>query len=464
MALLIIGGAAAILLLLALILIARLHPFLALILVATGVAVAAGVPVTELANAIEGGLGKTLGHVAVIIALGAMIGRLIELSGGAQVLANRLIERFGDKRVPLAMVCTAFGVGIPVFFEVGVMMLMPLLYGLARTRGMALVVIGLPVCAVLLVVHALLPPHPGMVAVAGELGIDIGRLLLLGLPVALATGAATVLAASRLTRRPYSMTADIVVDEAAELGQATRSRPHDPQHHHEPARLGSGAPPRAGLVAGLIALPIVLILAGTVAQILLPAGAIGRSALMFLGIPYVALLLGLLLCAYLLGIRRGARLATVSEVAGAAIPAVSVVILITGAGGAFAKVLVSTGIGPALATSLQSSGLPLAILAFLLAMLLRAAQGPTTVALMTTAGILAPLVAQASPSANQLALLGLAMGAGGMAVSHVNDAGFWIVTRMLGLNVADGLKSWTVLTTIAGITALGLILVLWQFV
>ncbi|SPR98050.1 GntT/GntP/DsdX family permease [Cupriavidus taiwanensis] len=460
MALLIIGGATAILLLLALILIARLHPFLALILVATGVAVAAGVPVTELANAIEGGLGKTLGHVAVIIALGAMIGRLIELSGGAQVLASRLIERFGDKRVPLAVVCTAFGVGIPVFFEVGVMMLMPLLYGLARTRGIGLVVIGLPVCAVLLVVHALLPPHPGMVAVAGELGIEIGRLLLLGLPVALVTGAATMLAASRLTRRSFSMAADI----AAELGQATRSRPHDPQHHHEPARLGSGAPPRAGLVAGLIALPIVLILAGTVAQILLPAETIGRSALMFLGIPYVALLLGLLLCAYLLGIRRGARLATVSEVAGAAIPAVSVVILITGAGGAFAKVLVSTGIGSALATSLQSSGLPLAILAFLLAMLLRAAQGPTTVALMTTAGIIAPLVAQASPSANQLALLGLAMGAGGMAVSHVNDAGFWIVTRMLGMNVADGLKSWTVLTTIAGITALGLILVLWQFV
>ncbi|UDM51115.1 gluconate:H+ symporter [Cupriavidus sp. MP-37] len=460
MALLILGGTTAILLLLALILIARVHPFLALILVATGVAVAAGVPVTELANAIEGGLGKTLGHVAVIIALGAMIGRLIELSGGAQMLANRLIERFGDKRVPLAMVCTAFGVGIPVFFEVGVMMLMPLLYGLARTRGIALAAIGLPVCAVLLVVHALLPPHPGMVAVAGELGIDIGRLLLLGLPVALVTGVVTVLAASRLSRRPFAMAADI----ARELGQATRSLPHEPQVHHEPARLGSGAPPGAGLVAGLIALPIVMILAGTVAQILLPPGTVGRSLLMFLGIPYVALLLGLLLCAYLLGIRRGARLATVSEVAGAAIPAVSVVILITGAGGAFAKVLVSTGIGPALATSLQSSGLPLAILAFLLAMLLRAAQGPTTVALMTTAGIIAPLVAQASPGANHLALLGLAMGAGGMAVSHVNDAGFWIVTRMLGLNVADGLKSWTVLTTIAGIAALGSVLVLWQFV
>ncbi|XYJ88925.1 Inner membrane permease ygbN [Cupriavidus necator] len=124
----------------------------------------------------------------------------------------------------------------------------------------------------------------------------------------------------------------------------------------------------------------------------------------------------------------------------------------------------STGIGPALATSLQSSGLPLAVLAFLLAMLLRAAQGPTTVALMTTAGIIAPLVAQASPGPNHLALIGLAMGAGGMAVSHVNDAGFWIVTRMLGLSVGDGLRSWTVLTTLAGIAALGLILLLWQFV
>ncbi|WP_439668216.1 Gluconate permease [Cupriavidus necator] len=457
MAILIFGGAAAILLLLALILIAKLHPFLALILVATGVAVVAGVPVSQIADAVEGGLGKTLGHVAVIIAFGAMIGRMIELSGGAQVLANRLIERFGDKRVPLAMACTAFGVGIPVFFEVGVMMLMPLVYGLTRTRGIPLVVIGLPVCAVLLVVHALLPPHPGMVAVAGELGIEIGRLLLIGLPVALVTGLVTFLASRRLTRRPFHMAADI----AAEVGQATGSTP---KVHAASASLGSGAPPGARLVAGLIALPIVLILAGTLAQVLLPQGFFGRSALMFLGIPYVALLLGLMLCAYLLGTRRGAPLATVSEVAGAAIPTVSVVILITGAGGAFAKILVSTGIGPALATSLQSSGLPLAVLAFLLAMLLRAAQGPTTVALMTTAGIIAPLVAQASPGPNHLALIGLAMGAGGMAVSHVNDAGFWIVTRMLGLSVGDGLRSWTVLTTLAGIAALGLILLLWQFV
>lgn len=253
----------------------------------------------------------------------------------------------------------------------------------------------------------------------------------------------------------------MAADIAAEVGQATGSAP---MVHAASASLGSGAPPGARLVAGLIALPIALILAGTLAQLLLPEGFFGRSALMFLGIPYVALLLGLMLCAYLLGIRRGAPLATVSEVAGAAIPAVSVVILITGAGGAFAKILVSTGIGPALATSLQSSGLPLAVLAFLLAMLLRAAQGPTTVALMTTAGIIAPLVAQASLGPNHLALIGLAMGAGGMAVSHVNDAGFWIVTRMLGLSVGDGLKSWTVLTTLAGIAALGLILLLWQFV
>lgn len=255
MAILIFGGAAAILLLLALILIAKLHPFLALILVATGVAVVAGVPVSQIADAVEGGLGKTLGHVAVIIAFGAMIGRMIELSGGAQVLANRLIERFGDKRVPLAMACTAFGVGIPVFFEVGVMMLMPLVYGLTRTRGIPLVVIGLPVCAVLLVVHALLPPHPGMVAVAGELGIEIGRLLLIGLPVALVTGLVTFLASRRLTRRPFHMAADI----AAEVGQATGSAP---KVHAASASLGSGAPPGARLVAGLIALPIVLILAG----------------------------------------------------------------------------------------------------------------------------------------------------------------------------------------------------------
>ncbi|KIP98678.1 MULTISPECIES: gluconate:H+ symporter [Pseudomonas] len=442
-------GAGALSILLLLILVVRMPPFVALLLVATGLALAAGVPVEQLTEAIEGGLGKTLGHIAVIIALGAMIGRMVELSGGAEALAGYMVRRFGQRRVPIAMMFTAFGVGIPVFFEVGVIMLMPLAYGLARSRGLRLVSLALPMCAVLLVVHALLPPHPGMVAVAGELGIDIGRMLMLGLPIAGLTSVAIFLASKVLTRRHLAISDDV----AASLTNATSTVSN-----------GSPALPRAGLVASLIALPIALIMLGTLASMLMPENAMGRSLLMFLGIPYVALMVGVLACAYLLGIRRGMPLATVSEVLGSAIPGVAMVILVTGAGGAFARVLVSTGIGGALAEALQSTGLPLLLMAFSVTLLLRAAQGPTTVALMTTAGIIAPLVAEASLSASQLALLGLAMGAGGMALSHVNDPGFWIVTRMLGLSVADGLRTWTPLTTVGGFVALILILLLWPWV
>jgi GntP family gluconate:H+ symporter len=450
-------GVGAILSLLLLILVLKIHPFLSLLLVATGVALAAGVPISQLAESVEGGLGKTLGHIAVIISLGAMIGRMVELSGGAQALAGHLVERFGEKRIPLALVLTAFGVGIPVFFEVGVIMLMPLAYGLARSRSLRLIVIGLPMCMLLLVVHALLPPHPGMVAVAGELHIEIGRMLLLGLPTAALTGVGVFLASRWLTRGHFAMSADIAshVDPVAFASSRNATQANS---------LGEGLPPGAGLIAGLIALPIFLIMLGTSAALLMPEAASGRSLLIFLGIPYVALLVGVLACAYLLGIRRGAPLATVSEVLVAAIPGVAMIILVTGAGGAFAKILVATGIGPALAASLQSTGLPLILLAFSITLLLRGAQGPTTVALMTTAGIIAPLVGEASLSANQLALVGLAMGAGGMALSHVNDPGFWIVTRMLGLSVADGLRSWTVLTTVAGLAALGVILLLWPLV
>ena len=459
-------GVAAIVLLLFLILILRFHPFIALLLVATVVALAGGTKVTDVVAAVEGGMGKTLGHIAVIIALGAMIGRMIDLSGGAEALASGLVRRFGERRIAMALTMAGFGVAIPVFFEVAVIMLMPVAYGLARTRGLRLVPLAIPLCAVILVVHAMLPPHPGAVAVAGELHADIGRMLMFGLPLAAVTAVFVFLAGKVLTRRVFAMSPDI----AAEIGRERllEGRAADREGAlREPvgtALPGHAHAPGVGLVVTLIALPILLILAGTVASLTLEPQSALRAVLTFFGIPYVALLIDVLLCAWLLGVRRGAALATVSEVLGSALPGVAVIILITGAGGAFASVLVSTGIGPALAKLLQSSGLPIVIMGFLVTMLLRGAQGPTTVALMTTAGIIAPMVENAALNPNQLALVALAMGAGGMALSHVNDPGFWIVTRMSGLSVGDGLRTWTVLTTIAGFVALLLIVGLWSFV
>jgi GntP family gluconate:H+ symporter len=214
----------------------------------------------------------------------------------------------------------------------------------------------------------------------------------------------------------------------------------------------------------LILVPIVLIMLGTLVPSVLPSGNVVREVLVVLGTPFVALLVDLLLCAYVLGVRRGWSRQEVADVIGSAIPGIAVVILITGAGGIFAQVLVTSGTGRAVSELLRSTGLPVLGLGFFLTMLLRAAQGPTTVALITTAGIISPVVTQGGFNENQLALICLAMGAGGLSVSHVNDAGFWIVTRLVGLNVADGLRTWTVITTCAGIIGFLLTAILWSYV
>ncbi|MBH3330294.1 transporter [Pseudomonas oryzihabitans] len=482
--LLVLIAAAGIALLLFLVLKYKFQPFVALMLVSILVALAAGVEPSKLVATIEGGMGKILGHIAIIIALGAMIGRIIELSGGAEALAKTLIERFGNRRTPLALTLAGFLVGIPVFFEVGVIVLMPLAYGIARTARKPLIVFALPMCATMLTVHAMLPPHPGAVAAAGQLGADLGRVLLFGLPITAVLALIGWWVAGRMTRRHYPMTDDIRNDvygpqitdtHLQQWGRGQDMAPGLPslgaaavKVDETPAGLAAGLPPAPapgfGLVVTLILLPIVLILLGTLATSWLPAGNLLRDILTVVGAPLVALLIDTLLCAYVLGFRRGWSREQVSDVIGSALPGVAMVILIAGAGGVFGKVLVDTGIGAVVSELLRATGLPVLALGFVLTLLLRAVQGSTTVALVTTAGILGPLIATLDLSANHMALLCLAMGAGGLAVSHINDAGYWIFTKLVGLSVADGLRTWTVLTTLLGCLGFAITLLLWPFV
>lgn len=482
--LLVLIAAAGIALLLFLVLKYKFQPFVALMLVSILVALAAGVEPSKLVATIEGGMGKILGHIAIIIALGAMIGRIIELSGGAEALAKTLIERFGNRRTPLALTLAGFLVGIPVFFEVGVIVLMPLAYGIARTARKPLIVFALPMCATMLTVHAMLPPHPGAVAAAGQLGADLGRVLLFGLPITAVLALIGWWVAGRMTRRHYPMTDDIRNDvygpqitdtHLQQWGRGQDMAPGLPslgaaavKVDETPAGLAAGLPPAPapgfGLVVTLILLPIVLILLGTLATSWLPAGNLPRDILTVVGAPLVALLIDTLLCAYVLGFRRGWSREQVSDVIGSALPGVAMVILIAGAGGVFGKVLVDTGIGAVVSELLRATGLPVLALGFVLTLLLRAVQGSTTVALVTTAGILGPLIATLDLSANHMALLCLAMGAGGLAVSHINDAGYWIFTKLVGLSVADGLRTWTVLTTLLGCLGFAITLLLWPFV
>ncbi|MBI6560429.1 transporter [Pseudomonas syringae] len=480
--LMVVAGAG-IALLLFLVLKYKFQPFVALMLVSIIVALVAGVKPADLVATIEGGMGKTLGHIAIIIALGAMIGRIIELSGGAEALAKTLINRFGNRRTPLALTVAGFMVGIPVFFEVGVIILMPLAYGVARAARKPLLIFALPMCAALLAVHAFLPPHPGAVAAASQLGADLGRVLMLGIPIVAVLCMIGYFVAGRMTRKTYPMTDDIraevygphVTNEDLEawarndysaVREATETRTMGVEE--SASSLASKLPPAPapgfGLIIALILLPIVLILMGTLATAMLPDTSTLRAALTVLGAPLVALLIDTLLCAWLLGSRRGWSRTQVSDVIGSALPGVAMVILIAGAGGVFGKVLVDTGIGAVVSEALRNTGLPVLALGFLLTLLLRAVQGSTTVALVTTAGILSPLIATLDLSDNHLALLCLAMGGGGLAMSHINDAGYWMFTKLAGLNVADGLRTWTVLVTLLGTLGFVITLLLWPFV
>lgn len=480
--LMIIAGAGIALLLL-LVLKYKFQPFVALMLVSIIVALVAGVKPADLVATIEGGMGKTLGHIAIIIALGAMIGRIIELSGGAEALATSLINRFGNKRTPLALTVAGFMVGIPVFFEVGVIILMPLAYGVARAARKPLLIFALPMCAALLSVHAFLPPHPGAVAAAGQLGADLGRMLMFGIPIVAVLCLIGYLIAGRMTRKTYPMTDDIRAEvygphitdqDLVAWANNAYSTSKEATHTRElgleesasslAARLPKAPAPGAGIIIALILLPIVLILLGTLATSMLPADSAVRSVLTVVGAPLVALLIDTLLCAWILGSRRGWSRSQVSDVIGSALPGVAMVILIAGAGGVFGKVLVDTGIGAVVSEALRNTGLPVLALGFLLTLLLRAVQGSTTVALVTTAGILGPLIATLNLSANHMALLCLAMGGGGLAMSHINDAGYWMFTKLAGLNVGDGLRTWTFLVTILGTLGFLMTLLLWPFV
>ena len=425
----------------------KVQPFVALLVAALGVGLAGGIAPAALPGLIEEGVGATLGHVALIIALGAMIGRLVEASGGADRLATELVRLFGPSRAAAGLAAAGLLVGIPVFFEVGVVMLMPLAVGAARTAKKPLPGFALPLCIVLLSVHALLPPHPGAVAAAALLHVDLGRLVLWAAPVTLATAVFGAGLALLLTRGLVPAAAPATERGGDEAGGKDAD---------------TAAPPAAGVVIALIVLPILLILAGSTATLTLPAGSPLRTGLALVGSPFVALLADVLLCAWVLGVRRGWPLQRVADVVGSGLPPVAIVILITGAGGGFAKVLVVSGVGAAVSGALGATGLPLLALAYLLALLLRVAQGPTAVAIIAAAGIVAPALAHAGLGPDKTALLCVALGAGGMFGSHVNDAGFWIVTRLTGLDVAQGLRTWTVLSATCSVFAFTLTALLWR--
>ncbi len=420
----------------------RLHAFLALLLASLFLGLISGMAAGPLLAALQKGVGDVLGFVALVLALGAMLGRLLTASGGADRVAHTLVDWFGPTRVHWAILCAAFLVGIPLFFEIGFVLLVPLVFVVSARVGLAPMKAGMALLAGLSVLHGLVPPHPGPTIAVQAFGADMGKTMLYGLIVALPTAVLTgPLFGSLMSRRvPGRLTVEATA----------------------PALVDPARAPGFALTVATILLPVVLMLLRSTADANCPVGSPLRSSADWLGNPIVALLLALLLALYTLGARSGLGRARVLELLDESLRPIAVIVLIIGAGGGFKQVLIATGVGDVigrLATAHSTSPL---LLAWLVAGAVRIVTGSATVAVITGSGLIAPLLPLYPGVSREL--LVLATGAGSLMLSHVNDAGFWLVKEYFKLSIGETLKTWTLMETLISVLALPMILALSLFV
>lgn len=418
----------------------RLHPFIALIIAAGFLGLTSGMPVEKIVKSFQEGFGSVLGFVGVILALGTMLGKLMAESGGADQIARTLIRAFGKERIQWSMMFAAFLVGIPLFFEIGFVLLIPLVFIVARRTGVSLIKIGIPLLAGLSVVHGLVPPHPGPLLAIGVFGADIGKTILYGLIVALPTAIiAGPLFGSLIAR-------SIPGNPSLELME---------QLAHEPEATNL---PSFGVTLLTVLLPVFLMLLKTSADVMLPEGHIARAWLDMLGHPITALLLALLLALYTFGHARGFDSKRVMKLVDESLAPTAAIVLIIGAGGGFKQMLVASGVGEVIGNLAVQAQISPILLAWLVAALIRIATGSATVATITGAGIVVPVI-ELIPGVNR-ELLVLATGAGSLILSHVNDAGFWLVKQYFNMSVSETFKTWTAMETLLSVVGLVFILLL----
>jgi gluconate:H+ symporter, GntP family len=437
-------AAAAVGVLLTLILRFRLHAFVALALVSLLTALVTGIPFADVVPTLLDGFGKTLASVALLVGFGAMIGRILEVTGGAQVLADRLIEAFGENRAPLALGVASLLFGFPIFFDAGLVVMLPIIFSVAHRFGGSVLTYAFPAAGAFAVMHAFVPPHPGPVAAGDLLGADIGLLVFVGLAIAIPTWfIGAYLYALWIGRRFVLPVPEILGGGSEPVGER----------------------PEFGTVITVLLLPLVLIFLNTGLNTLATAGVVNGDAvwvnlLSMIGQTPVALLITVLVAMWRLG--GGYSKGNLEKIMDRALAPVCAIILVTGAGGMFGGVLRASGIGEALAGSLQNVGLPLIVAAFIISTALRVAQGSATVALTTTAGLMAPTIAATEGmTALDHCFLVIAIACGATVLSHVNDSGFWLVGRFLDMDEKTTLKTWTVMETLLGTIGFGIALVGW---
>ncbi len=425
---------AGIALLLFLVIALRVPAFLALLVTSLLVGLCSGLEPVHVIDSIKNGMGGTLGFVAVVVGLGAILGQILESSGGIERIADSLIRSFGPEKTQWSLGVTGFIVAIPVFFDVAFIILAPLIYGLANRSGRSLLYYAIPLLAGLAITHSFIPPTPGPIAVAELIKADLGWVILFGV----ITGIPAMIIAGPWFGKFISNRIFISV----------------PQSQAGLSSTPNGPSPDFTWVASIILLPLVLIMLATTAPFLFAENGHLLTAISFVGHPFVALTIATIFALIIAHKKCDLSRESLLNIANKGLEPAGVVILITGAGGAFKQVLIDSGVGQMLASVFVEAQFSIFILGFLIAAITRVAQGSATVAMITGAGLIAPIVELQSLSAASLGLLVIAISSGATILSHVNDSGFWLVSRYLGMSEKETLKTWTVMTTLIALTGL----------
>ena len=428
----------------------KLNTFISLIIVSFGVALALGIPAGEIVATIEAGLGGTLGHLALIFGLGAMLGKLIADSGGAQRIAMTLVDKFGRKNIQWAVVAASFIIGIALFFEVGLVLLIPIVFAISRELKISVLYLGIPMTAALSVTHGFLPPHPGPTVIAGEYGANLGEVLLYGIiisvPTVIIAGPLFTKLSKKLVPESFTKTGDI-----SSLGEQKTFKLEET--------------PGFGISVFTALLPVILMSFATIVNLLQKTAGFEDNtvltAIRFIGEAGTAMLISLLAAIYTMGIARKIPIKNIMDSCTAAITHIGMMLLIIGGGGAFKQVLIDGGVGDYVAELFKESTLSPILLAWIIAAILRISLGSATVASLTTAGLVIPMLGQTDVN---LALVVLATGAGSLIASHVNDAGFWMFKEYFGLSMKETFATWTLLETIISVAGLGFVLLINLFV
>jgi GntP family gluconate:H+ symporter len=411
----------------------KINPFIVLMTVSLALALAAGMPPQSIVKSFETGVGTTLGHIAIIVALGTMLGKMMAESGGADRIAHTLIQLFGEKRVPWAMVMVGFLVGLPVFFEVGFVLLVPIAFNVARRTGTSLILVGLPMVAGLSVVHGLVPPHPAAMLAVTAYNADVGRTFLLavlvGVPTAIIAGPLFAkLIAPRIQLDTYNPIAAQLIDDTPKQNL-----------------------PSFGLTVGTMLLPIALMLVGSWADSFSTPQTRLNGILHMIGSADVALLVGAVASFITLGTMRGFSREAILKFSDQCLAPTATITLLIGAGGGFGRILQDSGTSQAIINLALHAHISILFSAWLVAALVRLATGSATVAMTMASGIVAPIALHTGVRPE---LLTIATGAGSLIFSHFNDGGFWIVKEYFGMSVSQTLKSWSIAETIISVVAL----------